>query len=110
VSSARLMRQGGNRDTGERAGPSAENCPHCKHELSDAWIKAAHSRVAGRQGGRPRVLRLCPYCREKFGGRELREHMPRCDKRPTHSVSPADPAKPVLMKQRRATSPRRARS
>jgi hypothetical protein len=76
------MRQGGHRDAGARAGRGAENCPHCKHELSDAWIKAAHSRVAGRQGGRPRVLRLCPYCREKFGGRELREHIPRCAKAP----------------------------
>jgi hypothetical protein len=76
------MRPGGYRDAGKQAGLSGEKCPHCKHELSDAWLKAAHSRVAGRQGGRPRVLRPCPYCREKFGGREFREHIPRCEKAP----------------------------
>jgi hypothetical protein len=62
------------------AGASGENCPHCKHELSDDWIKAAHSRVAGRRGGRPQVSRPCPYCKKEFGARDLREHMPRCDK------------------------------
>lgn len=76
--SARLMRQGANKDAEAPAGPDAENCPHCKNKLSDAWIKAAHSRVAGRQGGRPRLLRPCPFCKVKFGGRELREHIPRC--------------------------------
>jgi len=40
-----------------------ERCPHCLHALSDDWIKAAHSRVAGRAGGRPRLLRSCPFCR-----------------------------------------------
>src|SRR5437667_3526052 len=74
------------------AGASGEKCPHCKHELSDDWIKAAHSRVAGRRGGRPQVSRPCPYCKEKFGARELREHIPRCDKAPkrTTSQSPLD--------------------
>jgi hypothetical protein len=74
------MRKAANGGKVARAGASGENCPHCKHELSDDWIKAAHSRVAGRRGGRPRVSRPCPYCREKFGARELREHIPQCDK------------------------------
>src|SRR5437868_2303453 len=69
------------------AGAEGENCPYCKHQLSDDWIKAAHSRVAGRRGGRPRVSRPCPYCREKFGARELREHVPRCDKSPKRQDS-----------------------
>src|SRR5437868_8012500 len=71
---------------------NAECCPHCEHQLSDDWIKAAHSRVAGRRGGRPQVSRACPYCKEKFGARELREHIPRCDKAPkrTPSQSPLD--------------------
>ncbi len=80
--SARLMRHAENRDKPAQARASGENCPHCKHALSDDWIKGAHSRVAGRQGGRPPVLRLCPYCREEFGGRELREHIPRCAEAP----------------------------
>ena len=65
-----------------RGGPplSAEQCPHCNRALPDEWIKAAHSRVAGRAGGRPRILRGCPFCKERFGARELREHIPRCEK------------------------------
>ncbi len=59
-----------------------EQCPHCNRALSDEWIKAAHSRVAGRAGGRPRILRGCPFCKEKFGAREFREHLPRCEKNP----------------------------
>ena len=74
------MRKTANEGKVAPARADGENCPHCKHALSDAWIKTAHSRVAGRQGGRPRVLRPCPFCREKFGSRALREHVPRCPK------------------------------
>src|ERR1051326_4576495 len=69
------------------AAAKGENCPYCKHEISDDWIKAAHSRVAGRGGGRPRVLRPCPYCRKKFGARDLRGHIPKCDRAPKRAVS-----------------------
>jgi hypothetical protein len=72
-------------------GADGENCPYCKHELSDDWIKAAHSRVAGRRGGRPRVLRPCPYCRKKFSARDLREHIPQCDKAPKRAASKSLP-------------------
>jgi hypothetical protein len=65
-----------------RGSTRGEHCPHCDHVLSDEWIKAAHSRVAGRIGGRPRVLRPCLFCKKKFGARELRGHIPRCDKAP----------------------------
>lgn len=58
-----------------------ERCPHCNHVLSDAWIRASHSRIAGRSGGRPLVLRACPLCKFEFGARELRKHIPRCPKR-----------------------------
>lgn len=86
------------------AGAGSENCPHCKHELSDDWIKAAHSRVAGRRGGRPQVLRPCPYCREKFGARDLREHIPQCDKAPKRAAtkSPDSTAKSANTKRVRA--------
>lgn len=33
-------------------------------------------------GGRPEVLHRCPHCKEKFGLRRLRAHMPRCPKKP----------------------------
>lgn len=71
-----------------KARPSAssarcERCPHCNRTLPDEWIKAAHSRVAGRTGGRPRILRPCPFCKGEFGARELRKHMPVCEKNPT---------------------------
>jgi hypothetical protein len=59
-----------------------EQCPHCHQGLSDDWMKAAHSRVAGRAGGRPRRLRLCPFCRREFSTRELREHLPHCSGNP----------------------------
>jgi hypothetical protein len=59
-----------------------ERCPHCNLMLPDEWINAAHSRVAGRTGGRPRVFRQCHFCKEKFGARELRAHMPICEKNP----------------------------
>ena len=55
------------------------------------WIKAAHSRVAGRRGGRQRVLRPCPYCRKKFNARDLREHIPQCDKAPKRAASKSPP-------------------
>jgi hypothetical protein len=40
------------------------------------------SRLVGRNGGRPRVLRRCPFCKEKFGARALREHLPVCNRNP----------------------------
>ena len=37
------------------------------------------SRVRGTfAGGRPRVLKPCPYCAQTFGARELRAHAPHC--------------------------------
>jgi len=32
--------------------------------------------------GQPKVMRPCPYCKEKFGARDLRAHKPRCSSRP----------------------------
>jgi len=59
-----------------------ERCPHCQKALSDKWISAAHSRIAGRLGGRPRMSKPCPFCRDPFSARELREHVPHCEKNP----------------------------
>ena len=72
------------RSTRDTYAPSAEceHCPFCHVALSGQWIKAAHSRVVGRTGGRPRVFRRCPFCKEKFGARALREHVPLCRKNP----------------------------
>ena len=68
----------------EVAPPSrgGEHCPHCNLALTDEWIKAAHSRVAGRRGGRPFVLRGCPFCRERVW-------CPRVAR--SHSAMPAEP-------------------
>jgi hypothetical protein len=63
-----------------------ECCPFCRSVLSDQWIKAAHSRVAGRTGGRPAVLRECSFCRQKYCSRELRIHQPRCPKKPSSTM------------------------
>lgn len=63
----------------------AERCPHCDKVLTDAWIRAAHSRIAGRSGGRPVVLHACPFCKAEFGSREFRKHIPRCTKNPRKS-------------------------
>ena len=48
--------------------------------------KNPHAVALGRKGGlaargrngRPKVLRPCPNCRQKFSARELRAHVPRC--------------------------------
>ena len=32
-------------------------------------------------GGRPVVLRPCPFCRKEFGAAELRKHKPECPKK-----------------------------
>lgn len=67
---------------GRPSSADCERCPFCQMALPDQWIKAAHSRVAGRSGGRPRILRQCPFCKEKFSARALREHVPLCEKNP----------------------------
>jgi hypothetical protein len=41
-------------------------------------------RVAHRDpenAGRPRLLRPCKWCKQKFGAREMRVHVPACPKR-----------------------------
>ena len=30
------------------------------------------------RGGRPKTLKACVYCGQKFGARELRAHRPKC--------------------------------
>jgi hypothetical protein len=35
-------------------------------------------RVRKAGGGRKKVLRPCPYCKEEMGARELREHIVKC--------------------------------
>jgi hypothetical protein len=69
----------GIRSTGSQSAV-CEHCPFCRKALSDQWIRAAHSRIAGRTGGRPLVLRKCPVCMKEFGARALREHLPECRK------------------------------
>lgn len=32
--------------------------------------------------GRPVIIRLCRWCKRPFGGREIREHEPACEKNP----------------------------
>jgi hypothetical protein len=46
------------------------NCPRV---LTDGWTRAAHSRIAGRTGGRP--ARMCDFCGQEFSARELRQHL-----------------------------------
>jgi hypothetical protein len=41
-----------------------------------------------RSGGRPRKLRLCPYCGGKFGAVELRVHKPVCESKPAAAAAP----------------------
>ncbi len=31
----------------------------------------------------PKVLRPCPFCKKKFGAREMRTHKPVCPKKPS---------------------------
>ena len=78
---------------GERAASAFEDSrPICRHcaELPEptpltrrgifdpAFSFVTQSPVMGRD----KVETPCPYCGEKFGARELREHLPRCPKRP----------------------------
>ena len=45
-------------------------------------FKAEVARRTGIKGGRPVVLRPCPYCQQPFGTVALRRHQPSCLKKP----------------------------
>ena len=47
----------------------------------DALHAEAARRRAAKGAGRPPVTVPCPFCRQSFGARALREHVPRCDVR-----------------------------
>jgi hypothetical protein len=43
---------------------------------------SAARKTFGAGTGRPKVTHKCPFCGLPFGGRELREHKPRCPEKP----------------------------
>ena len=48
------------------------------------YAEVGRRRVAGRDpenAGRPPIMRACKWCKEKFGAREMRAHVPNCPKR-----------------------------
>ncbi len=77
-----MTRAGGTAHQKNFKSKQRERCPHCHKALSDDWIRAAHSRVAGRLGGRPRMSKPCPFCRHTFSARDLRDHLPHCERNP----------------------------
>jgi hypothetical protein len=50
-----------------------------------AWGRklSAARKTFGAGTGRPTVEKPCPFCGEKFTARKLREHKPRCPKKPS---------------------------
>jgi len=51
--------------------------------VSRRQIREAARLLAARRkrAGRKKVLRPCPTCGQKFGAREMREHLPSCPSR-----------------------------
>lgn len=61
------------------------SCPHCGGdvEISDDTVKSvAATMVRGHTPTTPKKMTRCKYCREHFGAREMRKHIPRCPKNP----------------------------
>jgi hypothetical protein len=51
-------------------------------QISDAAIVSRAAAINGKLGGRKKVLRSCPYgCKQVFGSREMKAHLPKCPKR-----------------------------
>jgi hypothetical protein len=66
---------------------SPEIIEQALREATDEQFNSERGRrnAAARQtlaGGRPKNLQPCPYCRQKFGARELAAHKPNCADRP----------------------------
>ena len=57
-------------------------------DMARALQALRKTRSGGHEGGRPRVMRPCRFCRKRFGGRELRAHLPHCEKRPEVKAQP----------------------
>lgn len=57
-------------------------CPHCHEQIDPMWIKSASGKLITRQrksfGGRARVPRNCPWCKEEFHSQALRTHLSKC--------------------------------
>lgn len=88
---------------GRQDGPSGGDVTRWTASLDMSTIPddVLHSEVARRRsakrgdavGGRPRTLSPCPYCREKFGTRELRTHRPICPSKPASAGSKEEKAR-----------------
>lgn len=76
-----------------RRGDASEDtaCPHCKAQIAPKiWAKVG-SRVMSRQRkqfGPVGDLRPCPHCGTEHSVRGMREHIPRCPRRPGLPLTP----------------------
>lgn len=61
-------------------------CPHCDHALAPGFLLSAATQIMRSKrtdsNGAPKVLRPCEYCGDEFSARDMRYHIPRCDKNP----------------------------
>ena len=76
-------------------------CPHCEKHIDAATVARA---MFGNweNSGRKKVLRPCPKgCGEKYGAREMKAHIPRCD------GPPATPPAPLPRKTTRVKVPQK---
>lgn len=48
-------------------------------DFNREWVRRLNLRRDPSKAGRKKELRPCPHCRKKFGGRDLRKHIPQCD-------------------------------
>lgn len=61
-------------------------CPHCSQPIDEETIKLFVGRYSSSKrkthSGPPKAEVRCEFCGEKFGGREIRIHIPRCYSNP----------------------------
>jgi transcriptional regulator NrdR family protein len=57
-------------------------CPHCHKSISASQIASALARSGSETAGRPKTIKPCPKCGQRFGALELRKHIPHCHRQP----------------------------
>jgi len=58
-------------------------------EISEPVILSRAAQLAGKRGGRAKILRPCPWCGNQYASREMHTHKTVCVMRPARSLKQA---------------------
>jgi len=67
-----------------------KHTPDLVDEIDLSWVPdedlkreymRRHNQRRAKTPPRPKVMRPCKFCRKKFGARDMRTHLPQCEKR-----------------------------